>query len=93
MKNKSNWTSRAKTSWGFKRFKPKGETKAVEDKHWISKEIYDKTLEEKMDEILEMSREINYNKLVYDFKSFKDFKDLTLKILLNLKVQCIIIIN
>ena len=67
MKNKSNWTSRAKTSWGFKRFKPKGETKAVEGKHWISKEIYDKTLEEKMDEILEMSREINYNNLVYDF--------------------------
>ena len=68
MKNKSNWKSRAKTSWGFKRFKPKGETKAVEGKHWISKEIYDKTLEEKMDEILEMSREINYNNLVYHFK-------------------------
>ena len=35
----------------------------------INKEIYDKTLEKRMNEILEMSREINYNNLVYDFKS------------------------
>ena len=34
----------------------------------ISKEIYDEILEERMDEILKMSREINYNNLVYDFK-------------------------
>ena len=34
----------------------------------ISKEIYDKLSEERMDEILEMSRKINYNNLVYDFK-------------------------
>ena len=33
----------------------------------ISKEIYDKLLEERMDEILEMSREMR-NDLVYDFK-------------------------
>ena len=34
----------------------------------ISKEIYDEILEKRMDEILEMSREINYSNLVYDFK-------------------------
>ena len=47
-------------------------TKAVEgksdDKSSNCKEIYDKILEEKMDEILEMSREINDNNLIYDFK-------------------------
>ena len=32
------------------------------------KEIYDKILEERMDEILEMSREINDSNLIYDFK-------------------------
>ena len=35
----------------------------------ISKEIYDDILEKRMDEILEISREINYSNLVYDFKS------------------------
>ena len=34
----------------------------------LAKKIYDKILEERMDEILKMSREINYDKLVYDFK-------------------------
>ena len=34
----------------------------------ITKEIYDEVLEERMDEILKMSREINYSNLVYDFK-------------------------
>ena len=34
----------------------------------ISKEIYDKILDKRMDEILQMSREINYNNLVYSFK-------------------------
>ena len=44
-------------------------TKAINDNNpSISKEIYGRILEEKMDEILEMSREINYNNLVYDFK-------------------------
>ena len=46
-------------------------TKAINDKldnnPPISKEIYDKILEKRMNEILKMSREINYNKLVYDF--------------------------
>ena len=34
----------------------------------ITKEIYDKILEERMDEILKIRREINYNNLVYNFK-------------------------
>ena len=34
----------------------------------ISKEIYDKILDKRMDEILQMSRDINYNNLVYSFK-------------------------
>ena len=34
----------------------------------ISKEIYDKILDERMDEILEESREIDYYNLVYKFK-------------------------
>ena len=48
------------------------EPKAIEsgsnNKPVITKEIYDKILEERMDEILEMSREINYSNLVYNFK-------------------------
>ena len=47
-------------------------TKAIEgksdDHSSNSKEICDKILEERMDEILEMSREINYSNLVYNFK-------------------------
>ena len=34
----------------------------------ISKELFNKILEERMNEILKMSREINYNNLVYNFK-------------------------
>ena len=52
--------------------KPKEKTKAINDKSdantSISKEISDEILEERMDEILKMSREINYSNLVYDFK-------------------------
>ena len=54
--------------------KPKEQTKAItyksddDDNTPISKEIYDEILEERMDEILKMSREINYSNLVYDFK-------------------------
>ena len=48
------------------------EPKAIEsgsnNKPVITKEIYDKILEERMDEILEMSREINDSNLIYDFK-------------------------
>ena len=34
----------------------------------MSKEPFNKKLEERMNEILKMSREINYNNLVYNFK-------------------------
>ena len=43
--------------------------KSDDDNATISKEIYNEILEKRMDEILEMSREINYSNLVYDFKS------------------------
>ena len=42
--------------------------KSDDDNTPISKEVYDEISEERMDEILEMSREINYSNLVYDFK-------------------------
>ena len=54
--------------------KRKEQTKAItyksddDDNTPISKEIFDEILEERMDEILKMSREINYSNLVYDFK-------------------------
>ena len=52
--------------------KPKEQIKAVNDKSDttppISKEIYNEILGERIDEILKMSREINYSNLVYDFK-------------------------
>ena len=47
------------------------EPKAIKiesNKHSIAKEIYDELLEGRMDEILEMSKEINYSWLIYDFK-------------------------
>ena len=34
----------------------------------ISKEIYNKILEDRMDKILEMAREINFNNLIYHLK-------------------------
>ena len=60
-------------------------TKAINDKSdnnntSTRKEIYDKILEERMDETLKMSREIDYHNLVYDFKgstssiSFTEFR-------------------
>ena len=52
--------------------KPKEKTKSINDKSddntSITKEISNEILEAKMDEILKMSREINYSNLVYDFK-------------------------
>ena len=42
--------------------------KSDDDNTPISKEIYDEILEERMDKILEMSTEISYSNLVYDFK-------------------------
>ena len=58
----------------LKSLKSKEETKAItyksddDDNTLISKEIYDEILEERMDEIVKMSREINYSNLVYEFK-------------------------
>ena len=54
----------------------------------ITKEIYNKILEERMDEILEMSREIDYNNLTYNF--IGPTRPISL---LNLEVLCILIIN
>ena len=56
----------------LKKLKPKKQTKAItyksdDDNTLISKEIYDDILEERMDEILKMSRGINYSNLVYNF--------------------------
>ena len=58
--------------------KSKEQTKAItyksdhddddDDNNPISKEIYNEILEERLYEILKMSREINYSNLVYDFK-------------------------
>ena len=53
--------------------KPEKQTKAItyksdDDNTLTSKEIYDDILEERMDEILKMSREINYSNLVYGIK-------------------------
>ena len=42
--------------------------KSDDDNTLISKEIYDEIIEERMDEILKMSREISYTNLVYAFK-------------------------
>ena len=55
--------------------KSKEQTKAItyksyddNDKTSTSKEIYDKKLEERTDEILKMTKEISHSDLVYDFK-------------------------
>ena len=54
--------------------KAKNQTKVItynsddDDNTPICKEIYDEILEERMDEIVKMSREINYSNLVYEFK-------------------------
>ena len=53
--------------------KPKEQTKAItyksdDDNTPIRKEMYDEILEERKDEILKMSGEIDYTNLVYDLK-------------------------
>ena len=55
--------------------KPKEQTKAItyksnddNDKTSTSKEIYDERLEQRIDEILKMSKEISHGDLAYDFK-------------------------
>ena len=45
------------------------ESGSNDNKPIIAKEIYNKILEERMDEILEMSKEIDYSNLVYHLKS------------------------
>ena len=59
----------------LKDLKPKEQTKAITyksdddtDKTSASKDIYDEILEERIDEILKMSKEIRHGYLVYDFK-------------------------
>ena len=62
------------------------EPKSIEgesnNKQSINKDFYNKILEERKDEILEMSKKINYGNLVYDFKgptppiNFIKFEDL-----------------
>ena len=75
----------------LKVLKPKEPTKAItykldddDDNTPISKEIYDEILEGRMDEILKMSREINYSNLVYDFKGPTP----SINFILYLEVQC-----
>ena len=52
--------------------KPKEKTKTINgkshDNACICKNIYEEILEERMDKILKMSRQINNSNLVYDFK-------------------------
>ena len=48
--------------------KPKAIENGSNNKSTITKEIYDKILEERLDEILEMSRKIDYSNLTYIFK-------------------------
>ena len=48
--------------------KPKAIESGSNNKPIITQEIYNKILEERMDEILEMSREIDYSNLTYNFQ-------------------------
>ena len=52
----------------MKSLKPEATKSESNNKCSISKDIYDKLLDERIDEILEMTREMNYNSLVYHFK-------------------------
>ena len=52
----------------LKVLKPKATESESNNKPIITQDIYDEVLEERMDEILKMSRKINYSNLVYDFK-------------------------
>ena len=68
--------------------KPNATNSKYDDNPSISKEIYDKLLDERTDEILEMSREINYNNLGYNFKRSSSPISFT-----NLEVLWILLIN
>ena len=52
----------------MKGLKPEAIKSESNNKPLIAKEIYDKILNERMDEIIELSREINFNNLIYHFK-------------------------
>ena len=52
----------------LKDLKLKKQTKAIENES-ISKDIYNKILEKRTDEILKMSKEISFNNLIYNFKT------------------------
>ena len=64
------------------------ELKAIEsgsnNKPVITQEIFDKILEERMDETLKMSDKIDFDKLIYNFKGPTHPVNLV-----NLEVQCI----
>ena len=75
MKNKSIEDQGEKQIDVLKDLKSKEQTKVITyksdddiDKTPTIKEIYNKILEERIDEILKMSKEISYSNLVYDFK-------------------------
>ena len=75
MKNKSIEDQGEKQIDVLKDLKSKEQTKVITyksdddiDKTPTIKEIYNKILEERIDEILKMSKEISYDGLVYDFK-------------------------
>ena len=53
----------------LKGLEPKVIESESNNKQSISKDIYNKILEKRMDEILEMSRKINFNSLIYKFKT------------------------
>ena len=52
----------------LKVLEPKTIKSRSNNKPLITKEIYGKTLEERMDEILEIREKINFNNLTYNFK-------------------------
>ena len=63
-----------KKNWGFKKFKTRRTKKKAikgkpDDKLSLQKEIYDRLLDERVDEIRKMIRETDYNKLIYHFKT------------------------
>ena len=51
----------------MKDLKPQSVESESNNKPLISKEIYDKILDKRMDEIIEMSKEINFDNLIYHF--------------------------
>ena len=72
-KAKNNWrSSKKKHVEALRALKPEEQAKAIENKSGgklsIQKEIYNRLLDERTDEIWEIAKEINYSKLIYYFK-------------------------